>query len=256
MFARERNGAVAALGVGFLLWLFMRGKATGDGAAVVVDVTPGVPKPKALPSVTSKPKSNVATLPNKPELDTGVKYIDVTPDPAINPWMKDALPAGKEAPEVDDAGDFKDNTAAPPSKTKGPSAAVLKAAKQAVSMAAKSKPPAVAKAQPQGSKVAQQLRALAPKPAKKVQPAGTKKVPAPAGVNVSLASSTAKDVARHISTKGPKYSRDVLKQFQTRAGMKPDGLYGPASADALRYFGANAPKPLFKGANAHYVPPT
>lgn len=74
-------------------------------------------------------------------------------------------------------------------------------------------------------------------------------------VNVALAKKTAADVAKHIRAKGRKYTTQVVKQFQQRAGLTDDGMYGPATASALRYFGANAPAPLFKGINAKYVPP-
>ena len=112
----------------------------------------------------------------------------------------------------------------------------------------KTKPPTTAKKQAAGTAVSSKLRTLVPQ-----QPSAG--VAAPPGTNLALAKQTASDVAKHIQNKGRKYNTAVLKQFQARAGMRPDGLYGPASASALRYFGANAPAPLFKGANAKYVPP-
>lgn len=59
-------------------------------------------------------------------------------------------------------------------------------------------------------------------------------------------------VASDIITKGKKYSRALLRQFQKMAKIKVDGLYGGTTAGALDYFlggdptKPRAPKPLFK----------
>lgn len=104
----------------------------------------------------------------------------------------------------------------------------------------------------QGNRLAAQARALT----KPVPAAAQVRNVAPAGTNLPLAKKTAADVAQHIRKTGTKYKRDVLARFQKAAGLKDDGLYGPVAASALSYFGAAAPKPLFKGQDLKYVPPT
>ena len=115
------------------------------------------------------------------------------------------------------------------------------------------KEPQTSTLQATGNKVSAALRTLAPAVKKPVQ--GPASAPVTSKTNLALAKQTAPDVAKHIQNKGKKYTVSVVKQFQERAGMKADGLYGPATASALRYFGANAPAPLYKGVNAKYVPP-
>lgn len=198
------------------------------GAAAVLlfaDRKPGT-GPDAPRVIDATPNVRVRTAPTKPKLR--------------------ALPSGKPKPATTEA------------------AAVKQAAQQAAKLeAAVSKAPVKPKApglkpapsvktQAKGSQLSSQLRKLSPA---KAPPSNKRK--APPGTNIALARSTAKDVAKHILKTGKKYTRKVLAQFQLRAGLKPDGLYGPMSAEALRYFGAAAPKPLFNvNTTAHYVPPT
>lgn len=106
--------------------------------------------------------------------------------------------------------------------------------------------PAMPRIQAKGNAIASQLRELAPENKRPVNASG---------VDFALAKKTAPDVAAHIRKSGRAYKVEVVKQFQRRAAIKDDGLYGPTTASALRFYGANAPAPLFKGANAQYVPP-
>jgi murein L,D-transpeptidase YcbB/YkuD len=51
-----------------------------------------------------------------------------------------------------------------------------------------------------------------------------------------------------MASKGRKYdySRPLVKEFQTAAGIASDGIYGGTTRGALLYFGASrAPAPLF-----------
>jgi peptidoglycan hydrolase-like protein with peptidoglycan-binding domain len=82
----------------------------------------------------------------------------------------------------------------------------------------------------------------------------------PTPINLDLARREAPRVATHIRNKGFNYSRQTLRDFQKHAGLTIDGIYGPLSASALRYFGvSNPPKALFKaasGAVTIYAPAT
>ena len=67
--------------------------------------------------------------------------------------------------------------------------------------------------------------------------------------DAQLAAAGAQSMADHIRTNGHKYSRPKLASWQTLAGLKPDGLYGPATQKRLRELGAkNVTGALFKGA--------
>lgn len=80
--------------------------------------------------------------------------------------------------------------------------------------------------------------------------------PAPAGTDLALAKQTAAQVAAHLKQKGRDgYDRKVLKLWQTRAGLPPDGIYGRGTAAALKYFGAAAPAAFFAQGTASYTPP-
>jgi hypothetical protein len=64
----------------------------------------------------------------------------------------------------------------------------------------------------------------------------------PAGFNPASAKKLAKQVAANIDSKGKaSYSRTLLKQFQTAAGLVSDGLYGGASRRALIFYGVPRP---------------
>ena len=72
-------------------------------------------------------------------------------------------------------------------------------------------------------------------------------VPLPTGFNEPLARQLAPKVEANIKAKGANYDRALLKQFQSAAGLTPDGFYGGYSAGALRYFlGRTPPKALVK----------
>lgn len=70
----------------------------------------------------------------------------------------------------------------------------------------------------------------------------------PAGFNPATARKLAKQVAANLDSKGKaNYGRDLMKQFQTAAGIDADGLYGGGTRRALIYFGvARPPQPFFK----------
>jgi peptidoglycan hydrolase-like protein with peptidoglycan-binding domain len=70
----------------------------------------------------------------------------------------------------------------------------------------------------------------------------------PTPINLELARREAEPLARHLRSKGiAGYSRQSLRAFQGHAGITVDGIYGPLSASALKYFGVqNPPKAFFK----------
>lgn len=78
----------------------------------------------------------------------------------------------------------------------------------------------------------------------------------PPGYDRVAANMKAQPLADELRTKKGKYSHATLQSFQTSAGLKADGLYGPQSVSALRYFGAkNVPAALYKGTASSYAPP-
>ncbi|MFW5920832.1 MAG: hypothetical protein ACOCUS_03240, partial [Polyangiales bacterium] len=63
-------------------------------------------------------------------------------------------------------------------------------------------------------------------------------------------------LAREVRDRGYDYDRDLAREFQEVAGLSPDGLYGPATRDAIEFFGSvSAPAPLFRGGDEEFVPP-
>ncbi len=69
----------------------------------------------------------------------------------------------------------------------------------------------------------------------------------PPGFDPKLAKSMAKNVSKNIDTNKSSYSRPLLRNFQTAAGLEPDGIYGGGSRRALMYYGIDRPPPaLFK----------
>lgn len=70
----------------------------------------------------------------------------------------------------------------------------------------------------------------------------------PTPINLELARRESAPLAKHLRTKGiGGYSRQSLRDFQAHAGITVDGIYGPLSASALKYFGVkNPPKAFFK----------
>jgi murein L,D-transpeptidase YcbB/YkuD len=86
--------------------------------------------------------------------------------------------------------------------------------------------------------------------------AQTASVKLPPGYDSQRAAQVAQRTADHVRTRGGKYDRAVITVFQTFAGVKTDGLYGPQTAAALRFFGAKSvPAALFKGQITKYTPP-
>lgn len=80
----------------------------------------------------------------------------------------------------------------------------------------------------------------------------------PTGYDPSKARSGARALANHLSRTGrTNYDRRLLKQWQTWAALKPDGLYGGKTRGALLYFGGkDAPQPFVKPTETQpYVPP-
>lgn len=101
---------------------------------------------------------------------------------------------------------------------------------------------------------------VAPKPKPAPEPA---RAPSrPDGYDPTKAGNAAVGLARHIKKANYNYERKALEAWQRTAGIAPDGVYGPAAANALRYFTTEAPKKLFaKGRdgtpypNTPYPPP-
>lgn len=56
--------------------------------------------------------------------------------------------------------------------------------------------------------------------------------------NPSAARRVAQSVADHYRANRKKYDHGRVSTFQAYAGLKPDGIYGPKTAAALRHFGA------------------
>lgn len=63
----------------------------------------------------------------------------------------------------------------------------------------------------------------------------TSGVPIP---NEKAARAVAQSVADHYRANRKKYDHGRVSSFQAYAGIKPDGIYGPKTAQALRHFGA------------------
>lgn len=128
-------------------------------------------------------------------------------------------------------------------------------------------PSGVVKARPVPAKPAQPTRAPARVTARKAvarEEAPAK--PLPPGYDPDAARRQAQSAANHVRKREYDYSRKLLRDWQTLAGLKPDGIYGPKTRSALEYFGAKAPKPLFRrrkdksiirdsDPDAQYIPP-
>lgn len=62
-------------------------------------------------------------------------------------------------------------------------------------------------------------------------------------------------LASNIRKMGRHYNADEVKLFQRRAGIKPDGLYGPMTREALQHFGVKSPPRALYSGTGHYEPP-
>lgn len=79
--------------------------------------------------------------------------------------------------------------------------------------------------------------------------------PPPDGFDPKKATRLAPAVQKDVSSKDYNYSRDLLKKFQTAAGIGADGIYGPGSRGALIFYGVkNARKALFDPEKKGTVP--
>lgn len=58
--------------------------------------------------------------------------------------------------------------------------------------------------------------------------------------DLQAAKKNAQPIADMVRTKGKKYDHAKLKAWQMLAGLKPDGVYGPNTAKALRHLGAKS----------------
>jgi peptidoglycan hydrolase-like protein with peptidoglycan-binding domain len=79
---------------------------------------------------------------------------------------------------------------------------------------------------------------------------------------LDLAAGWARQLAEHLPVKKHNYDRELMKKFQSAAGLVPDGVYGPKTAGALRWFtldpktGKGREIPPFTGGQpAPYLPP-
>lgn len=121
-------------------------------------------------------------------------------------------------------------------------------------------PPAAARA---ATAPAPKPRLVATPEIRTVRPAPERTLPQ--GYDPAAARREARNVARHIYNAGGgyprfkaaprawaerargQYARSVVKGWQRLAGLTPDGVYGPATHNALKYYGADAAPPsLFR----------
>ena len=92
-----------------------------------------------------------------------------------------------------------------------------------------------------------------------VPPAPNLPNPPPTPINLERARRSAPAVDKEVKSKRDKYNRTIVSKFQADAGLVPDGLYGPVTQSALRYFGVRDPaKPVFRSKSGltTYTPPT
>lgn len=209
---------VAALGA----LLFLAGGSSAK-AAEPTEAKPEKPKPAAKPKPPAakpkpKPAATSSAAPAKPKPRT-----DGAPATVLKPKPKPTAPAGDDLQALIDGYD---------------------SANQPV----KPKPAAVRPAQPTASAPAQGPRTIVdvPVPVNYVGPAKPK-------FDESKARKLAPALAKHITAKKYDFSRQSLRDFQTAAGLAPDGIYGPKSEGALRYYNnGTAPRAL---ANPKKLPP-
>lgn len=77
------------------------------------------------------------------------------------------------------------------------------------------------------------------------------------GLDLAAARAEAPKVSTNIITRGYDYDSALIATFQGHAGLAADGVYGPQTRSALRYFGiSDPPGALFKGTAKEYAPPS
>lgn len=130
--------------------------------------------------------------------------------------------------------------------TLGPVKILKTPAKKPVKNAAAAKPSAASAAPPVHVVVPQDL----PRETVAIAALAAKQSGAnPLQPNAAAARAGAQSAADAVRSKGSKYDRARLAAWQVFAGLKPDGLYGPATVTALRQNGAlNVMGAVFKAA--------
>lgn len=68
------------------------------------------------------------------------------------------------------------------------------------------------------------------------------------------AAAAANKVAANIRAAGKNYDRALLKAFQSEAKLKVDGVYGPASAGAVKWYTGQQLPPFVGNGYAPYAP--
>ncbi len=200
-----------------------------------------------------------------PLLAVGIGWLVLR---AMSDGNKAGGSAAKQVPRVIDATGPSLKLLPSPSRPKPkPTGTVTPGAPTQVKPAVKPVPPAPTrsaaqaaqpvKPKPAPAPTAQQAQATAAARAAlpQVPVSAQVKVPAPPGTDLPKAKKMAAQVASNVKKGAKLYDRKLVKAFQTAAGLTADGLYVPVCASALRYFGAVAPAPLFKGQDLKYVPP-
>lgn len=77
------------------------------------------------------------------------------------------------------------------------------------------------------------------------------------GLDLVAARSEAPKVASNVIARSYDYDSALMATFQGHAGLAGDGIYGPQTRSALRYFGIqDPPGALFKGTAKEYAPPS
>lgn len=198
-----------------------------------------------------------ASVPDADDVQADVKRI-IAESKEIVQGKRDAYsddPAKKVSPR-----DAAERTKAVIDKVKANTANTSKAAEEALAIEAAR----LAAKQENGVKPSPSPPRPAPIFATKPAPVKTTTAPdrRPDGYDATKAKNAAEGLAKHIKKSNYNYERKALQAWQKVAGIAQDGVYGPTSANALKYFTPLAPKKLFaKGkdgkayANVPYPPP-
>lgn len=115
-----------------------------------------------------------------------------------------------------------------PAKIKSPTGARKPAAKVRVKIG-----PAVIKPTPVRAVVPTSVHDTTAVAVNAARPASGAPIP-----NPEAARKVAQSVADHYRANRKKYDHGRVSTFQAFAGLKPDGIYGPKTAQALRHYGA------------------